>query len=337
MLVKPTKLTTPFGIADILKDKTATRERLTKRENAWNHPEHEVSLKKRKFTFPDTGIKNNDYIWRDTSCRHDVAGSYKSPTSDSYNGRQIPYGFTESFLSPERSTGRAYEPSYYQPKYFTFSPKTPNICRLSEFQHVKNYIDYPTSAMLYVEKYRKSLNNELCDTSYTFSDVVRPTDYKFEGYYTCNEFISPCSSKPSTPAFCVGRKSESPKLDNQDIGKCRSDNDDDEVFTTTRNNGATPPTPKSSRPTFNGHQIFHLEKTFEKTKYLAGPERGRLAKALRMSENQVKVWFQNRRTKWRKKLSRERSCEPIESLLEEKHYAASSLINLCHHRNSGGC
>lgn len=75
---------------------------------------------------------------------------------------------------------------------------------------------------------------------------------------------------------------------------------------------------KSSRPTFNGQQIFHLEKTFETTKYLAGPERGRLAKALRMSENQVKVWFQNRRTKWRKKLSRETArCEPaIESLLE---------------------
>ena len=81
---------------------------------------------------------------------------------------------------------------------------------------------------------------------------------------------------------------------------------------------------KSSRPTFNGHQIFHLEKTFETTKYLAGPERGRLAKALRMSENQVKVWFQNRRTKWRKKLSRETSrCEPIESLLEDP----SSLLS----------
>ena len=32
---------------------------------------------------------------------------------------------------------------------------------------------------------------------------------------------------------------------------------------------------KSSRPTFNGHQIYHLEKTFELTKYLAGPERTR--------------------------------------------------------------
>ncbi|KAF4524391.1 hypothetical protein B566_EDAN009307 [Ephemera danica] len=71
---------------------------------------------------------------------------------------------------------------------------------------------------------------------------------------------------------------------------------------------------KHTRPTFSGQQIFLLEKTFEQTKYLAGPERTKLAFALGMSESQVKkfknmlfraavwrVWFQNRRTKWRKR------------------------------------
>ena len=46
---------------------------------------------------------------------------------------------------------------------------------------------------------------------------------------------------------------------------------------------------KHTRPTFSGHQIFALEKTFEQTKYLAGPERARLAYALGMTESQVKV------------------------------------------------
>ncbi|VDL16278.1 unnamed protein product [Hymenolepis diminuta] len=58
---------------------------------------------------------------------------------------------------------------------------------------------------------------------------------------------------------------------------------------------------KHTRPTFSGQQIFALEKMFEQTKYLAGPERARLALLLGMSESQVKVWFQNRRTKWRKR------------------------------------
>ncbi|XP_041666991.1 homeobox protein Nkx-6.1 [Cheilinus undulatus] len=50
---------------------------------------------------------------------------------------------------------------------------------------------------------------------------------------------------------------------------------------------------KHTRPTFSGQQIFALEKTFEQTKYLAGPERARLAYSLGMTESQVKVWFQN--------------------------------------------
>ena len=52
---------------------------------------------------------------------------------------------------------------------------------------------------------------------------------------------------------------------------------------------------KHTRPTFSGQQIFALEKTFEQTKYLAGPERARLAYALGMTESQVKVryWQKN--------------------------------------------
>ncbi|XP_006625372.1 homeobox protein Nkx-6.3 [Lepisosteus oculatus] len=69
---------------------------------------------------------------------------------------------------------------------------------------------------------------------------------------------------------------------------------------------------KHTRPTFSGHQIFALEKTFEQTKYLAGPERARLAYSLGMTESQVKVWFQNRRTKWRKKSASEpSSTQPV--------------------------
>uniref|UniRef100_A0A914X279 Homeobox domain-containing protein n=1 Tax=Plectus sambesii TaxID=2011161 RepID=A0A914X279_9BILA len=58
---------------------------------------------------------------------------------------------------------------------------------------------------------------------------------------------------------------------------------------------------KQSRPTFTGQQIYMLERKFEQTKYLAGADRAQLAQELCMSESQVKVWFQNRRTKWRKR------------------------------------
>jgi hypothetical protein len=51
---------------------------------------------------------------------------------------------------------------------------------------------------------------------------------------------------------------------------------------------------KHTRPTFSGQQIFALEKTFEQTKYLAGPERAKLAYALGMTESQVKVSSESR-------------------------------------------
>ena len=57
---------------------------------------------------------------------------------------------------------------------------------------------------------------------------------------------------------------------------------------------------KKGRATFSGAQIDELEKTFLATQYLTTAERARLAERLNLSESQVKIWFQNRRTKCRR-------------------------------------
>ncbi|XP_022258590.1 homeobox protein HMX3-like, partial [Limulus polyphemus] len=57
---------------------------------------------------------------------------------------------------------------------------------------------------------------------------------------------------------------------------------------------------KKARTTFTGRQIFELEKQFEIKKYLSSSERATMAKLLNVTEQQVKIWFQNRRTKWKK-------------------------------------
>ena len=61
----------------------------------------------------------------------------------------------------------------------------------------------------------------------------------------------------------------------------------------------TPPKRKKPRTSFSRLQICELEKRFHKQKYLASTERATLAKNLKMTDAQVKTWFQNRRTKWR--------------------------------------
>ncbi|NXL87669.1 NOTO protein, partial [Alectura lathami] len=47
-------------------------------------------------------------------------------------------------------------------------------------------------------------------------------------------------------------------------------------------------------------QLEWLEQEFLKQQYMVGTERVDLAAMLHLTETQVKVWFQNRRIKWRK-------------------------------------
>ncbi|KAG8231835.1 hypothetical protein J437_LFUL008606 [Ladona fulva] len=57
---------------------------------------------------------------------------------------------------------------------------------------------------------------------------------------------------------------------------------------------------KRVRTIFTPEQLERLEAEFERQQYMVGPERLYLASALQLTEAQVKVWFQNRRIKWRK-------------------------------------
>ncbi len=74
---------------------------------------------------------------------------------------------------------------------------------------------------------------------------------------------------------------------------------------------------RKARTIFTEEQIDHLEKSFEEKKYLSIPERISLAQVLGLTENQVKTWFQNRRTKWKKQLAEQDRQEAMEEEMEE--------------------
>jgi len=57
---------------------------------------------------------------------------------------------------------------------------------------------------------------------------------------------------------------------------------------------------KRVRTIFTPDQLERLELEFARQQYMVGPERLALAAQLSLTEAQVKVWFQNRRIKWRK-------------------------------------
>lgn len=59
------------------------------------------------------------------------------------------------------------------------------------------------------------------------------------------------------------------------------------------------------RAVFSDAQRQGLEKRFQVQKYISKPDRKKLAEELGLKDSQVKIWFQNRRMKWRNSKERE--------------------------------
>ncbi|XP_005385663.1 PREDICTED: ventral anterior homeobox 2 [Chinchilla lanigera] len=83
--------------------------------------------------------------------------------------------------------------------------------------------------------------------------------------------------------------------------------------------------PKRTRTSFTAEQLYRLEMEFQRCQYVVGRERTELARQLNLSETQVKVWFQNRRTKQKKDQSRD--LEKRASSASEA-FATSNILRL---------
>ncbi|CAJ0932949.1 unnamed protein product, partial [Mesorhabditis belari] len=60
---------------------------------------------------------------------------------------------------------------------------------------------------------------------------------------------------------------------------------------------------RKPRQAYSARQLDTLETEFQRDKYLSVSKRVHLAQSLNLTETQIKTWFQNRRTKWKKQLS----------------------------------
>ncbi|VDO06881.1 unnamed protein product [Brugia timori] len=100
--------------------------------------------------------------------------------------------------------------------------------------------------------------------------------------------------------------------DDDDDGAGNGDDNDGDIAirasddeSTVLLSGSTIPRKKKTRTVFSRQQVSRLEMTFDMKRYLSSQERAYLASTLHLSETQVKIWFQNRRNKWKRQAASE--------------------------------
>ncbi|KAJ0008664.1 hypothetical protein NQD34_016079 [Periophthalmus magnuspinnatus] len=123
------------------------------------------------------------------------------------------------------------------------------------------------------------LSGAMSGAPYVFShSVLHPAVHAQPGYYCCPPYAHGASCRSTF--YAQGPMSKmSPSLHSFKTKGGKS---------------------KRLRTSFTSEQLSRLEKEFARQQYMVGSERFLLASALQLTEAQVKVWFQNRRIKWRK-------------------------------------
>ncbi|KAI1287412.1 Homeobox protein Nkx-3.2 [Halotydeus destructor] len=148
---------------------------------------------------------------------------------------------------------------------------------------------------------RKHHQDEVGQTLAAYGTLRPPTSSLQRSYHEAAKFFSQSSAyeQRALTSFWYNRLSRNYREDKDQSEKSLVTSSTSAMSTSP--GASNKPRKKRSRAAFTHAQVFELERRFAHQKYLSGPERSDLAQGLKLTETQVKIWFQNRRYKTKRK------------------------------------
>jgi hypothetical protein len=168
----------------------------------------------------------------------------------------------------------------------------------------------------YLQQHQQQQQQQLNDFGRTNSGIGVPPYYFPSSFGTANSYATP----PNTGNYLYQQPSSSPEsFSTEHTTKIIEGS---EVTINSKGKKTRKP-----RTIYSSHQLQMLQQRFKQAQYLALPERAELANTLGLSQTQVKIWFQNRRSK-QKKMSKGNGepCSEDEDSLKDPDMSAPNSI-----------